>query len=259
MQTNSARLRYKSSVNLFFAIFLALYQIVDILLLTSPIFTDTKVGLKFGIFLLIVDVLAFIPMLFYVFYELRDDYLFVCDWPFGYYKIPYSSIFAIEDGDFKAEHKKMVGLSKNYIAIGYHKTKKNRKGVVQEIEEYMYVSPADSDSFLLFLNSKVKAVSKLENKKTEEKKDDSNDTKTEEKVTSEVLLTANNPAASMQEIENEETVKPEKTPKTKSFTKPKKTQKKKEAEQSVEVLEVTADEENTTSYFTVEEEEEKPL
>lgn len=251
MQTNSARLRYKSSVNLFFAIFLALYQIVDVLLLTSPIFTDTKVGLKFGIFLLVIDAIAFIPMLFYVSYELRDDCLFVSDWPFGFYKIPYSAIFAIEDGDFKAEHKKMVGLSKNYIAIGYHKTKKNRKGIAQEIEEYMYISPADKDSFLLFLNSKVKVVSKFENKKIEKKQDAPKDTKTEEKEAPLTAETAEKPASKM---EKSKKAKLQKSPKLKKTSKIEKKE-----EKPVEVLEVQVDEENTASYFTVEEDEEKPL
>ena len=88
MKATSAKVKYKSSINLFLAIFMVLFQIVVLLLLTSPIFASSKLGLNWGIFLGIVDAVLCIPMFFLVRYELRSDCVYISDYPFGAYKIP---------------------------------------------------------------------------------------------------------------------------------------------------------------------------
>ncbi|MGN0570782.1 MAG: hypothetical protein ACI4K9_01225 [Candidatus Fimenecus sp.] len=147
--------KFKSGVNLFLVIFLVVFHIVILLLLTSPIFADTKVGLRFGIFLLIVDAALILPLPFATCYEVREEYLYIRDWPFRVFKIPYGDIISVEDGDFEAKHKKIVALSMNRIAVGYHKQIKHRKQETETIEEYIYISPADISSFLLRLSGKM--------------------------------------------------------------------------------------------------------
>lgn len=148
--------KFKSGLNLFFVIFLSVYHIVILLLLTSPIFADTRVGLRFGIFLLIVDAVLFLPMPFVTCYEVREEYLYIRDWPLRVYKIPYGDIISVEDGDFEAKHKKIVALSMNRIAVGYKKEITHKKQQESEtVEEYIYISPADISSFLLRLSGKM--------------------------------------------------------------------------------------------------------
>lgn len=147
--------KFKSGLNLFFVIFLSVYHIVILLLLTSPIFADTRVGLRFGIFLVIVDAVLFLPMPFVTCYEVREEYLYIRDWPLRVYKIPYGDIISVEDGDFEAKHKKIVALSMNRIAVGYTKEIKHKKQESETVEEYIYISPADISSFLLRLSGKM--------------------------------------------------------------------------------------------------------
>lgn len=147
--------KFKSGVNLFLVIFMAAFLIVILLLLTSPIFADSKVGLRFGIFLLIVDAVVFLPMPFLTCYEVREEYLYIRDWPLRIYKIPYGDIISVEDGDFEAKRKKIVALSMNRIAVGYQKEIQHRKQESETVEEYIYISPADISSFLLRLSGKM--------------------------------------------------------------------------------------------------------
>lgn len=147
--------KFKSGLNLFYVLFLSVFQIVILLLLTSLIFAESKVGLRFGILLLIVDLILILPMPFLTRYEIRENELLIQDWPLRRYKIPYGDIISVEDGDFEAKNKRIVALSMNRIAVGYKKetTDKNGKSRTQEI--YIYISPADLDAFLLRLSGKM--------------------------------------------------------------------------------------------------------
>lgn len=147
--------KFKSGMNLFLVISLAAYQIVMILLLTSPIFADTKSGLYFGLFFLGIDAVWLLPMPFLTVYEVRETELYIRDWPFRVYKIPYGSIISIEDGDFEAKHKKIVALSMNRIAVGYKKEVHHRKRTPETIEEYIYISPDNMQAFLLRISGKM--------------------------------------------------------------------------------------------------------
>lgn len=147
--------KFKSGVNLFLVIALAIFHIVILLLLTSPIFADTKIGLRFGIFLLIIDAIVFLPMPFLTCYEVREEYLYIRDWPLRVYKIPYGDIISVEDGDFEAKRKKIVALSMNRIAVGYNKEIKHKNQDAETVEEYIYISPSDINSFLLRLSGKM--------------------------------------------------------------------------------------------------------
>lgn len=148
--------KFKSGLNLFYTLFLVAFHIVILLLLTSPIFADTYVGLRFGIFLLVVDAAFFLPMIIFTRYEVREDYFYIRDWPFRTFKIPYTDILSVEDGDFEAKNKKIVAFSMNRIAVGYQKTVEDKKTHTTEItEEYIYISPAEISAFLLCLSGKM--------------------------------------------------------------------------------------------------------
>ena len=160
--------KFKSGVNLFLVRFIVVFHIVLLLLLTSPIFADTKVGLRFGIFLLIIDAVLILPMPFVTCYEVREEYLYIRDWPLRVFKIPYGDIISVEDGDFEAKHKKIVALSMNRIAVGYRKEVQHKKQEPETVEEYIYISPSDMNSFLLRLSGKMQIGEEQAKKKAEE-------------------------------------------------------------------------------------------
>ena len=86
--------KFKSGLNLFYVLFLSVFQIVILLLLTSPIFADSKVGLRFGVLLFIIDAVLILPMLFFTKYEIGENELIIQDWPLRRYKIPYGDIIS---------------------------------------------------------------------------------------------------------------------------------------------------------------------
>lgn len=160
--------KFKSGINLFLSVFIVLFHIVILLLLTSPIFADTRVGLRFGIFLLILDAIFILPLPFVTCYEVREEYLYIRDWPFRVFKIPYGDIISVEDGDFEAKHKKIVALSLNRIAVGYRKELHRKKQKTETVEEYIYISPSDMNSFLLRLSGKMQIGEEQAKQKAEE-------------------------------------------------------------------------------------------
>ena len=147
--------KFKSGLNLFYVLFLSVFQIVILLLLTSPIFADSKVGLRFGVLLFIIDAVLILPMLFFTKYEIGENELIIQDWPLRRYKIPYGDIISVEDGDFEAKNKKTVALSMKRIAVGYRKESVDKNGKTRSEEIYIYISPADLDTFLLRLSGKM--------------------------------------------------------------------------------------------------------
>lgn len=150
--------KFKTGINAFYLALVIIFNIIILLLLTSKIFVTTNIGLYFGILLLIIDAVFVIPMIFKTGYEFKEKYLIVRDWPIKKYKIPYESIFAIEDGDFEVKHKKIVALSTNRIIIGYKvevTNSKDKKDVTQE-KRYIAISPAERSLFLIRLSGRLK-------------------------------------------------------------------------------------------------------
>lgn len=247
MKVDSAKLKYKSSMNLLFAVFLGLFQIVVLLLLTSPIFAESRLGLRWGILLAVLDAAIFLPMLFLVHYEIRSDCLYISDYPFGFYKIPYDDILAIgEEVSKKEKHVKKVGLSTKYMTITYRKLK---KGAYET--HYMLISPADAESFLIFLKSKTK----LEEKKEAEKSDGEKKT---EKIEKEEKISLPKKAKKQ---EKALLLKAEKPKKQTMKKQEKETEKEveKAPEKDAEVSEIVEQPKNDAAFFTVEDDEEKPL
>jgi len=156
-------LKFKTGVNAVYLGVFSAFNIIILLLLTSKIFVTTNIGVWFGVLLLIVDLLFFVPMFFATGYTLTDDALIVRDWPFKRYKIEYEDIFAVEDGDFECKNKRTVGLSMNRIAIGYNE---ERDGEVKQY--YIYISPAEMSLFLIKLSGRLNVSNAEVKRKTEE-------------------------------------------------------------------------------------------
>lgn len=145
------KVKYRSGLNKVLIGFVVAFNIVIVLLFLTKIFTNTMLGVNVGFFLLFWDIVLVLPMLFFTYYELRDDYLYIHDYPIRAYKIKYEDIFNVEDGDFTTKNKSIVALSMDRIAIGYKKT--NSDDSVDE--RYIFVSPAEMSLFLLKLSGKL--------------------------------------------------------------------------------------------------------
>ncbi len=145
------QLKFKSGVNKILIAFIVALNVVMLLLFSTKIFTTTLLGVKMGFFILAVDFVFILPMLFFTYYQFRDDYLYIHDYPFRAYKIKYKDIFNVEDGDFETRNKRIVALSLDRIAIGYKKI--NSKN--EEEEWYIYISPADMNLFLIRLSGRI--------------------------------------------------------------------------------------------------------
>ncbi len=145
------QLKFKSGVNKILIAFTVALNVVMLLLFSTKIFTTTLLGVKMGFFILAVDLIFILPMLFFTYYQFRDDYLYIHDYPFRAYKIKYEDIFNVEDGDFETRNKRIVALSLDRIAIGYKKI--NSKN--EEEDWYIYISPADMNLFLIRLSGRI--------------------------------------------------------------------------------------------------------
>lgn len=145
------QLKFKSGVNKILIAFIVVLNVVMLLLFSTKIFTTTLIGVKMGFFILAFDLVFILPMLFFTYYQFKDDYLYIHDYPFRAYKIKYEDIFNVEDGDFETRNKRIVALSLDRIAIGYKKV--NSKN--EEEDWYIYISPADMNLFLIRLSGRI--------------------------------------------------------------------------------------------------------
>lgn len=145
------QLKFKSGINKLLIPFVAIYNVVVILLFSTKFFMESMFGVKAGIAFLVIDLVLVIPMLFLTSYEFKEDYLYIREYPIRTYKIKYSDIFNVEDGDFETRDKKIVALSLDRVAIGYNK--KNKKDETEK--KYIFISPADMSLFLIRLSGKL--------------------------------------------------------------------------------------------------------
>ena len=119
------QLKFKSGINKLLIAVVVIYHIIIALLFSTKIFSMSNFGVNIAIIMCVVDVILILPMLFMTYYEFKTDYLYIHDYPFRAYKIKYSDIFNVEDGDFETKDKSIVALSLDRVAIGY--TKINNK------------------------------------------------------------------------------------------------------------------------------------
>lgn len=146
------QLKFKSGVNKILVAVVVIYHIIIALLFSTKIFSMSSFGVNAAIVMCVVDVLFILPMLFMTYYEFKPEYLYIHDYPFRAYKIKYSDIFTVEDGDFETKDKSIVALSLDRVAIGYKKT--NNKN--EEEKRYIFISPKDMSLFLIRLSARLK-------------------------------------------------------------------------------------------------------
>ena len=158
------QLKFKSGINKLLIAVVVIYHIIIALLFSTKIFSMSNFGVNIAIIMCVVDVILILPMLFMTYYEFKTDYLYIYDYPFRAYKIKYSDIFNVEDGDFETKDKSIVALSLDRVAIGY--TKINNKN--EEEKRYVFISPKDMSLFLIRLSARLK---QCENEATERAKE----------------------------------------------------------------------------------------
>ncbi len=158
------QLKFRSGINKILVAFIVALNIVMLLLFSTKIFTTSLIGVKAGFFFLALDFIFILPMLFFTYYQFKDDYLYIHDYPFRAYKIKYEDIFNVEDGDFETRNKRIVALSLDRIAIGYKKV--NSKN--EEEDWYIYISPADMNLFLIRLSGRIEGNKKAFEEKAKE-------------------------------------------------------------------------------------------
>lgn len=149
----SVQLKFKSGVNKLLVAVVVIYHIIIALLFSTKIFSMSDFGVKAAAVLCVVDVIFILPTLFMTYYEFKPEYLYIHDYPLRAYKIKYSDIFTVEDGDFETKDKKsIVALSLDRVAIGYKKL----NGKNEEEKRYVFISPKDMSLFLIRLSARLK-------------------------------------------------------------------------------------------------------
>lgn len=151
--------KFKSSVSPAAIFAMVLYNLIILgLFILSYFLYTTKLTNGTAVFLLIIEAVFLFPLIFYTYYSLNEDELFIFQWPFTRKKIRYADIFEITD-EIGAEIKRYgkVSVGKGTIFIGYYSHKKNKKtGVNERIENHIMISPKDKDLFLIKMGGKFK-------------------------------------------------------------------------------------------------------
>lgn len=158
------QLKFKSGINKLLIAVVVIYHIIIALLFSTKIFSMSNFGVNIAIIMCVVDVILILPMLFMTYYEFKTDYLYIHDYPFRAYKIKYSDIFTVEDGDFETKDKSIVALSLDRVVIGY--TKINNKN--EEEKRYVFISPKDMSLFLIRLSARLKQCENEANERAKE-------------------------------------------------------------------------------------------
>lgn len=147
------QLKFRSGVNIWLKILIAILNVIVLMLFCAKYFIDSFITIKFGLGILAVEAILIIPMLFFTYYEFRDDYLYIHDYPIRFFKIKYSDIFDVENGDFKCNNKNIVALSLDRIVICYKVINRDE----EEEKRYIYISPKEMNLFLIRLSARLKS------------------------------------------------------------------------------------------------------
>jgi hypothetical protein len=145
------QLKFPSAVSSIVKFVIVVMNVVAVLLLAAKFIMDTYFSVKVAIALFAVDIIYIVPLILFTYYKFEDDYLLIHDFPIRTFKIKYSDIFNVEDGDYEAKEKSIVALSLDRVAIGYKKHNKDDSVT----ERYVYVSPKDMNLFLIRLSARL--------------------------------------------------------------------------------------------------------
>ncbi|MCR4593778.1 MAG: hypothetical protein K5761_01840 [Clostridiales bacterium] len=163
-----------------------------------PHFLWKDITTRVGIFLIVIDVIYLLPLIFNTYYVIDDKYLFIRQWPFTKKKIRYTDIFIIDnDMPEGAKAKSSYHMGGKSIIIGYYtydaeenekkksnkfkkkksKDKEKEKKKEEEInpekrtKNYVAINPSDTDLFLIKLGGKFSTAKALAKKLEEERKE----------------------------------------------------------------------------------------
>lgn len=145
------QLKFPSGVSSIVKFAIIVMNVIAVLLLAAKIIMDSYISVKFALVLFAVDIVYILPLILFTYYEFRDDYLFIHDFPIRTFKIKYSDIFNVEDGDYETKNQSIVALSLDRVAIGYKKHINDD----ETVERYIYVSPKDMNLFLIRLSARL--------------------------------------------------------------------------------------------------------
>lgn len=161
--------KFKSKISPLLYIALAIYHLMIIGLFILSYFLYYK-GLTNGvaIFLIIVDVVFLLPLVFNTYYVLEDKAIFIHQWPFIRIRIGYGNIFEIDNKPVgKKKNIKHATLANEKLVIGYyHYSIDNSK----KEKRYVEISPADMDLFLIKMGGHFKRARDIAAKLEEEHK-----------------------------------------------------------------------------------------
>ncbi|MEG1846064.1 MAG: hypothetical protein RR239_04100, partial [Oscillospiraceae bacterium] len=85
--------KFKSAINPFYLIGVVLFNIIIVVLITSRFYLKNITVSNYGIICLAIDLAFIIPMMIFTYYEFKEDYFLVFEYPFKKHKIKYENIF----------------------------------------------------------------------------------------------------------------------------------------------------------------------
>lgn len=145
------QLKFQSAVSGWLKLFVVLFNIVAAALFVARIFIDSNITLKLGAAFIAVDIIFIIPLIMLTYYKFCDDYLLIHDFPIRSFKIKYTDIVDVEDGDFETRDKSIVALSLDRVAICYNRKVKGEKTE----KHYIFISPREMSLFLIRLSARL--------------------------------------------------------------------------------------------------------
>lgn len=160
--------KFKSGLNKYIFVALAVYHIMIIIPFIINRFLWRDVTSWYAFTLLAVDVLFLLPLIFNTYYSLEDTYLFVFQWPFTRLKIYYNDIFIIDNDfpeDAEKKYKKKYGFTDKIIVIGFYAEVPDRKAKkLKKVKKYVAITPADYNAFMIRIGGKFSSAKKVASK-----------------------------------------------------------------------------------------------
>ncbi|MBQ5994861.1 MAG: PH domain-containing protein [Clostridia bacterium] len=146
------RVKFESGVSFWLKLLIVVFNIITLLLFSAKIFIDSYITVKLGIAFLVVDAVVIVPLILLTYYKFEDDCLLIHDFPIRQFRIKYTDIVDVEDGDFETKEKKsIVALSLDRIVlVTEHEDSEGKKH-----KRYIYISPKDMSLFLIRLSARL--------------------------------------------------------------------------------------------------------
>ena len=146
------QVKFVSGVSRWLKAMIVIFNLVAVLLFSAKIFIDSYITVKIGIAFLAIDLLVLVPLIYLTYYEFEDETLLIHDFPIRKFRIKYTDIIDVEDGDFETKEKKsIVALSLDRIVLVTEQEDEEGK----KHKRYIYISPKDMSLFLIRLSARL--------------------------------------------------------------------------------------------------------